>query len=672
MHPLQASTCEFHPSPYLRDNPSLTLLALCKIKCDEVKPACSQCSSKSHACEYQRPELKWRDGLGSIKPTRRSDTSSNSNTSGRSTSTRQGEVPIQNGASISQHSLDPLDPKTTTTPIAISDLPNSESSFCLDQFELDFSSGNLPDIPDEWALLEQQSSIPFLNATTFFDVLHCSTTETESESIRSATNNSFSTSFQAGLNSYSTSLEILPQATASVISSPPWEFSAVASLPSNPIGPSPLLSDTSTTFVFHYFRHIGPLFCCCLQIDNPFVTDIAQRWNSWTSGSLPYMLQSISAAYLSESTPHLLPVARRFRQKAKSIIDQELERSDESTDQKSVGFSIILLGASADWMQPRDSMLGIFQKLASLYKSNLASADTQTFGKGIMTYWLMFLTYMSSNRPRFDFLASPTSHAMMMHRIESPAVPSCEVHPWTGTSEELIECMTLVGELIRHHYSTLNQPCLGACTSGAHEYAASLLEHRLLRTCKRGVGFDNSAASGGQNQLLRLAELYQLAALLQLYRVFPDLTKRFDHAAYQTQMGFKLFQNNNLDQNIFSMAHHILVLALQPCGDSAVLRFQLVPVIIAASELRLNAVVGEESSSYQLYNSRYDCELIFLAQSRRAAKDHLNNMYNVFPGGRIRQVVKLISSMWESLDNDVSAKSTCWIKWLMETGQEVV
>ncbi|VTT80346.1 unnamed protein product [Fusarium fujikuroi] len=235
-----------------------------RIKCDEVKPACSQCSSESHACEYQRPEFKWCDGLGSIKPTRRSDTSSNSNTSGRSTSTRQGELPIQNGASIPQHSLDQLNPKTTTTPIAISDLLNSESSFCLDQFELDFSSGNLPDIPDQWALLEQQSSIPFLNATTFFDVLHYSATETESESIRSATNNSFSTSFQAGLNSYSISLEILPQATASVISSSPWEFSAVASLPSNPIGPSPLLSDASTTFVFHYFRHIGPLFCCCL------------------------------------------------------------------------------------------------------------------------------------------------------------------------------------------------------------------------------------------------------------------------------------------------------------------------------------------------------------------------------------------------------------------------
>jgi hypothetical protein len=127
--------------------------------------------------------------------------------------------------------------------------------------------------------------------------------------------------------------------------------------------------------------------------------------------------------------------------------------SPGEVDQESVGFSIILLGASADWMQPRDSMLDIFQKVASLYNNNLASPNKQTFGRGIMTYWFMFLTYMSSNRPEFAHLASSSYHAILMHRIESAIAPGSYIHPWTGTSADLIDCMTLVGELIRRHCS---------------------------------------------------------------------------------------------------------------------------------------------------------------------------------------------------------------------------
>ncbi|KAG7412858.1 Beauvericin cluster-specific repressor BEA4 [Fusarium oxysporum f. sp. rapae] len=639
-----------------------------KIKCDEVKPACSQCSRKGHACEYKRPALKWCDGLDSIKRTRRSDSSSNS--IGRSTSTRKGEPSTLKGVPTSQPSLDL---SSTTTSGAFPDIPTPGAFFGHGQFKFDFPSGTLFDLSDQWAMLEQQSSIPYLTATPFFDIFQFSTTDTVSENIHSGSNDSFSTSLQTDLNSCSTDLEGLPQAVVPVTSSPSWDISAVISSPSDPIGPSPLITDASTTFVFHYFRHIGPLFCCSLKIDNPFITDVAQRWNSWTSESLPYVLQSVSAAYLSESTPHLLPVARRLRQKARSIIEQEIESSPCIIDQKSIGFSIILLGASADWMQPRDSMLDIFQKLASLYKNKLTCADTQTFGKGIMTYWLMFLTYMSSNRPRFDFLASTTSHTTMMHRIESPAAPGSDVHPWTGTSAELIEYMTLVGELIRHHCSLMDQPHLGACNSSAHQYAASLLECRLLTACRSGFVVDKSVASDAQIQLVRLAELYQIAALMQLYRVFPDLAKRYEHSTYETQMGFKLFQENHLDKNLFSMAQHILDLSLQTRGDPAVLRFQLVPVIIAASELRMHAVIAHEDlSSYELNDSEYECEIISLAQSRRTAKDRLNNMHNVFPGDRISQVIRLISSMWESLDKDNHGKSTCWIRWLMETGQEVV
>jgi Mg2+/Co2+ transporter CorC len=147
-------------------------------------------------------------------------------------------------------------------------------------------------------------------------------------------------------------------------------------------------------------------------------------------------------------------------------------------------------------------------------------------------------------------------------------------------------------------------------------------------------------------QLGRLSELYQLAALMQLYRVFSDLAKRYERFTYVTQIGFKLFQEDNLDRNLFSMAKHILDLAPQTYGDTVVLRFQLVPVVIAASELRLDSVISHNNfSSYPLGNWQDEDEVISLAKARRTAKDHLHSMHHVFPGDRISQVIDLVSSM---------------------------
>ncbi|KAK7417709.1 hypothetical protein QQX98_004365 [Neonectria punicea] len=435
------------------------------------------------------------------------------------------------------------------------------------------------------------------------------------------------------------------------------------------IVPTRLLSDATTTFVSYYFRYIGPMFCCCREIENPFINDVAQRWNSWSAKSLPYVLQSMSLTCLADTTPHLLPVASEFRQKAKRILEEELS---SERDKGSSELSIILLGASAGWMRPQDSMLDLFQRFVSIAQHQAAYTHTELFQRGVMTYWHMFLTFMSSAQPRLLNLASSTSHDILMNHLNSPPLLRSHPHPWTGISVDLIILLTQVGQLVRHHEATASPPPLGCCSANAHESAARSLESKLLQHCKREQQCHDRRSSSVSIDLVRLSELYQIAALLQLYRVFPGLAKGKRDRTYETVLDLKLFSEAGTEQNLLSMARHILDVALEAGPDSSVSRFQLVPVIIACTELRLPGSSNDEISvpgPFSLLMS--PTGIIAVAQARQLGKNHLMAMRRVFPGDRVSQVIKIIAAMWEQLDRDGSNENMHWIKWLLNNGHDV-
>lgn len=261
-----------------------------------------------------------------------------------------------------------------------------------------------------------------------------------------------------------------------------------------------------------------------------------------------------------------------------------------------------------------------------------------------------------------------------MKQIEFPTAPNTQSHPWTGTSSGLISSLITLGELIRHHESIGPKPPRSTCTISDHEAAAAAIESRILLHCTYVRSTDVTQPEDGLSQLSYLSELYLIAILLQLYRVFPDLVQKHRESIYRTPRGFELFQGANREQNLYKIAEHILLLAIGGNQDPSVLRFELVPVIIACSELRLQAFRSDEISiSISKDASEQHAGIIKVAQMRQLAKNHLFFMRSVFPGKRINQLANVISAMWVSLDNSMRAEdSFSWIKWLMLNGQDVI
>ncbi|KAM0420780.1 hypothetical protein ACHAPT_011441, partial [Fusarium lateritium] len=600
------------------------------VKCDERKPACAQCSRKKVACEYQPPKLKWIHGFA------RTEAASH-----YTTISWAGDGSSQEESTPSPKEI-VLDQQPGTQDDVSVAMPNSMDGW-------PFSDQDL-----SW--LNCDESLGFLDLIMPSDALpECPRPYTE-EPQASSTSNLFNLDF---LQSSSSKRDEL----GSLRSNDAPRFASMA--------PTRLHSDATTTFVSYYFRFIGPMFCCCRQIENPFIDDVAQRWNSWSAKSLPYVLQSMSLACLADTTPHLLPIASEFRQKAKGMLEEEL-RSER--DKRSSELSIVLLGASAGWMRPQDSMLDLFQRFASMAQHQVVHTQTELFQRGIVTYWHMFFTFMSSAEPRLSNLASSTSHAVLMNHLNSPPLLRSPPHPWTGISADLIILLTQVGQLVRHHAAIAGPPSLGCCSTNAHKSAARSLESKLLQHCKREQQSHDQRPCSVDIDLVRLSELYQIAALLQLYRVFPGLAKGKRDLTYETVLGLKLFSEAGTEQNLLSMARHILNVALEAGLDSSVLRFQLVPVIIACTELRLPGLGNDElivSDPFNLLMSQTG--IIAVAQARQLAKNHLMAMRRVFPGDRVSQVIKVVAAMWEQLDRDAgSYENVHWIKWLLNKGHAVI
>lgn len=627
-----------------------------QIKCSEERPACQYCNKKSLPCEYGVQQLRW------VTTTRTNKESTRNNK--LDCSARPPE-PVFN-QSANDQTLAPATELLWTLPAMddvyfhdLTDLDGAPSVFAegstslttefntWSQVEDDLYSLSEPDrmphadgripLPDLEAW-QQHSSWPF---STDFDFCNTKSQELDWSSLDQSQD----------INSMMTAAPIFDCPTSS------------QQLTRPPMG---MLSDSTTSSVSFYFSSIGPLLSCSPQIENPFITDVANMWTSQSARSLPLVIQSMSLAFLASSTPSLSRKARELRQEAKEVLENELQRSLSERHNPSLELSLILLGASAGWLQPLDSMVDLFKKFSMLPHQFLPSNHTSPFSRGVSTYWQMFFTYMSASEPSLTRLGSMASHDALMSSIYLPPSSSTHLHPWTGDSADLIKLFTKVGQLVRHHEGTVGEMQQGPCTHIAHQCAARTLQERLLMYRTKGKRSSGNGASTN-TQLSRLAKIYQAAALLQLYRVFPCLSGGSADQHNSSSPGSQLADEAGIDNKMVMMARHVIDLALETHGGSPILRFQFVPFAIACSELRIARPAFDNFGRVVL-----DTSTVATAQARVLAKNHLMVMRGVFPGDRIDQVDKIVSAMWARLDSHGSRDGSHWIKWLMDNGLDVV
>jgi hypothetical protein len=295
------------------------------------------------------------------------------------------------------------------------------------------------------------------------------------------------------------------------------------------------LTDNSTALMDFYFGRLAPLFCCYGDSCNPFQTEVGRLWTLSGAKPLALAVQSMSMACLADLTPRLHPSASRLRRQALAALRDEVQ-----TDMLNTPFvyALILLGASSGWFRPKDSMEGIFQqyklKMDNFYAdpvnyvggpNTLDTTQMQLFA-GLLIYWDMYLSFMSTETSSQD-----ASHLLYGMFQSEPSQNSQQLNPWTGISTEIIVLTTLVGKLVRRvrgrQYQRFALVMEDVMEDTLELERAYELQQRLLTVSTKAdiptytAGPQEEATS--VKQLTQLGESYRLTALLQLYRVFPQL-----------------------------------------------------------------------------------------------------------------------------------------------------
>lgn len=428
-------------------------------------------------------------------------------------------------------------------------------------------------------------------------------------------------------------------------------------------------TNTNTLLADFYFQHIAPLLCCSKDIPNPFHGHVKQNWTRSSGISIAYAIQSMSLACLARSMPSLHRAARALRDQCLDAIKGESDADSRTEILLNRAFASVLLGSSAGWFQPRDSMIDWFRQ----FKELLGSLQEQVpfdpsrnlrqhtiFLRGVATYWGMFLSFMTSFPQDEIALYSANQLAPQTVYMDDQS----QLHPWTGISEEVCELLRRTGLLIR---ASRERASVSFRDHNSEEVDGGLDTAQELERSLNNISFQMPDTCEWQRQLYRLAEAYRLTALLQLYRAFPDLLRK--DLPSPVNGGTRAVEGLIMETSV-KMATQILSIILAIPPDLHALRFQLVPLVAASSELGISPDHEDSERGGSAYNSL--AAKITLAQARTIVRYRLDGMQRVFPGDRMSQMTSLIQEVWKRLDYDTAKKRPYWVDVAIENDWDLM
>lgn len=431
------------------------------------------------------------------------------------------------------------------------------------------------------------------------------------------------------------------------------------------------ISDGTTILVDFYFRHIAPLFCCSRDIPNPFDSGVKHCWTESSGNSVAYAIQSMSLACLARCMPGLHRAAWHLREQSLAATEKKTNTNNHSYDMNTA-FTLILMGTSAGWFQPRDSnhsMASLFARYVSLVSctdvevpglsnSQMVSQEG-LFLKGILTYWGMFLGFMSSAKQG----QSSQSCLVDQPPPNGLVVELDQLHPWTGISQDVCELLRRTGLLIRANRERILRPFgkSGLAEQRADFKIALDLEKRFTSMVFPGV-----STCEWQQRLYRLAEAYRLTGLLQLYRSFPEFLSANEtpgrHGEHDSEPAIHFVP--------VEIASQILKSLLNLPSDLHTLRFQLIPLVAASTELGPNPKQARATGNVDEQLDLRD--KIRISRARTLVMYQLESMQRVFPGDRMHQVTRLVREVWKRLDYENTGKRPFWIDVAIENDWDTI
>lgn len=640
-----------------------------RLKCDETRPACDNCTKRGYDCPGYKKALKWSTKYEVLQP----DETDNQKTFHPSVEYHFSSIdPVAFGQTATYQNEEipgsaaghrDVSEERTHSAVAIH-TPPVQKAVGME------ASGPYCPWPEQWPGYpdpDQQNAI-FLNTPN--------TLIQQVDGSRTA-NNEIQTFHQHRSNS--------PEEMSQ------WKSLLRAYYRMAAPSMSRSLQNDTTRLVEHYFRDVCVLYSSFDSKLNPFRTVIAKLWDS--SNSIFYAIQSMAAAHLANHNIGMGVQGLQMQRKAYECLQQELQLAhvNQQVDDRLL-LTVLLLGMSSPWHEAGDlGMAHLNAARGLIYPRLLREDGNQTeemarndqFFAEALIYWEMCVAFVHKepHTPSREKSTGRTDYNEA-RTIGTKVMP----HPWTGVGPRAQVLFAEVGRLVRT-YRAISCP-LSYGTTAEHVNiadiisAATAFEEELLGIRWPAVDdlIDVQDQSTGKLDFIMVAEATRCSALLEIYRVFPNilcnrmlgLTGNASTTGTSSQFFFP-FCGTHLHPDphdptawLTSLARHILLDLIGNVPPTSNTRpLQLLIIVTAAAELRLS---GSAVSPSGLNDEvPYDMDV---ARARDLAMTRLDQLSARLPSKPVFILIKLVKEVWRRFD--IGDSEVFWLDVMHENGWQTV
>ena len=500
--------------------------------------------------------------------------------------------------------------------------------------------------------------------------------------------------------------------------------------------------DLSTTLVQYWFTHICPMWSV---FDSEQSLNRKLPSNTWTTSEpVFYALQAMSAASLAESSPQFSSMLPSLVTRATTTITLKLQALRNSPAVPAVNITVDLLfalcaiGTSLHWndsSQFGDELLHDAKEVLGLWTMSLSAVDAMVhaYFHQALTYWQMLHTFvgrgpklhqLDRRRSRYRLRLRKAmqfdhdSDPIDQHRAcdGRPYLDGSRLHPWCGISSEVIDLFGQVLALCRSTRSKDNR----SRASQSNTTADMLCDIHIARDLQNELlvlDFDaivtadeipgRCLQTGDEKtpitHLIRTAEAYRQASLIQLYLTFQDLdieptkTVTFSYDRYFA-VGFN-HNGASRTQRLSCMALQLTEILKTLPPDSGTRCIQPPLLIVAAAGLRMDsdpAILDTTSMSPQSIHMLPTCRANYLAtdgslahpsitespvtvatfevaKARRFTKSRLRALQDTLPPRPIQVALDLVNAIWVEYDGSYAgSRDTHWLDIMNKSGCSTV
>jgi hypothetical protein len=625
--------------------------ALKQKKCDEAHPSCNNCLSRGIACPGYQKSLKWSTKYETVKKTTESQVSK-----------EQLPLPWPKTSKLLAYQPGDTDRQATTIlPRNTDRTPSSPDPTVTAEIEVPAVSLLSPDAEAVYTLGVEDEGQDSL--FTLSDPLEYATES--QEDLPEDQGYEFQSDMSYGAGSRMVTSR---QGTGSRGLLRNFYKILPTTLPKT-------LNHEGSMLVEHYFKDVCGIYSSYDSTLNPFRMSVAGSWSS--TASIYYAIQSMAAAHLSNTYPSMEPVGIKMTGLANAALREELILYQSGQKNSNCALLVtLLLGLSACWHKTNDLGLGYLRVARLLMYPRLAQTESRApdierqdqFFEEALIYWEMMMAFVTpdDHDPLSVRPADEQDKAKETENATNPESPdtlsdsqTILPHPWTGVAPKVQMLFAEAAQLVRQERTTLRDDgSLEWATDSVRRRSAALsLEEQLLAVelPTASALVDSGDKTTSKQDFIIIAEATRCAALLEIYRVFPNtLQKRLGVAAQDVWSSSFNFGDDwfaepsktadDSTEFLNSLALHILDLIAKLPPESGTRFLQLMLIVVAASELRYT------NSGINLDFLDLTSESLKIMNARLFAEERLGNHAVRLPAKPVRLMIALVREVWRRWD----------------------